>query len=291
MSIINTIIKPVENGSSLYLEAHVVDRPMSTENNISAEALGRESSEPFSIKSYFASKGFTIDVSKPNTCVDAVEDLAVRLATNYRACKPFLKYLRDNIAKKCFHISYSLSQTPEEEKETLLGMIELFGEYGILFNLFHNRNADVINGFLSSAPRVINFLNGDFLEFFGRIVAEDVVKAAAEKYDVDSEIYSNAIVSREIERHELDMVFRVGETVFWSEIKSGNFSEFDTYRKLGIRMGVNPNKHILLSAEATEEAAQGSAWFHQLYVSNIEQFRSKLAEMIDNAFAGGKNND
>lgn len=92
-------------------------------------------------------------------------------------------------------------------------------------------------------------------------------------------------------KHELDIVFRVGENVFWSEIKSGKFSDFDCYRKLGVLMGVNPDRHILLTAEKSDEAAEVISWFYQFYVSNIENFKKKLEEMIDKAFEGGKNND
>ena len=195
------------------------------------------------------------------------------------------------IYRKCFHINYSLAQASESEKDVIIGLAERFGEYGIISNVFYNRNTNVINGVVSSAPRIINFLNGDYLEFYGRTVAERVVKESAQKYGVDYEIYSNVIISRDAEKHELDIVFRVGDNVFWSEIKSGKFSDFDNYRKLGVLMGVNPDRHILLTAETSDEASEVISWFYQFYVSNIENFKNKLEEMIDKAFEGGKNND
>jgi len=54
---------------------------------------------------------------------------------------------------------------------------------------------------------------------------------------------------------------------------------------------VNPDRHILLTAEKSDEAAEVISWFYQFYVSNIENFKNKLEEMIDKAFEGGKNND
>lgn len=291
MSIINTLIKPVDSITVNRPAVHTVGNLALAVDYDNPAAEVAESAENFDVRSYFMTKGFAIDFSKENVCIGPVENLAFLVAVNYRSCKYFLKYIRENVAKKCFHINYSLSQASDSEKDVIVGLAEKFGEYGIISNVFYNRNTNVINGMISSAPRIINFLNGDYLEFYGRAVAERVVKESAQKHGVDYEIYSNVIISKDAEKHELDIVFRVGENVFWSEIKSGKFSDFDNYRKLGILMGVNPDRHILLTAEKSDEAAEVISWFYQFYVSNIENFKNKLEEMIDKAFEGGKNND
>lgn len=290
MSIVNKFLKPVTqteiDAFPVHTEASLALAPILTYRDDAATAIKKTD-----VNTYFVTKGFDIRFNVQSSCIDPVEDLALLIAVNYRACKAFLKYIRENMVHKCFHINYCVAQLPENDRDTVVSLAERFGEYGIISNVFYNRNTGFINGIVSSAPRIINFINGDYLEFYGRAVSERVVKEVAIKHNVDYEVYSNVVITKAAEKHELDIVFRVGEYVFWSEIKSGKFSDFDNYRKLGVLMGVNPDRHILLVAEKDNETAEAISWFYQFYVSNIDNFRDKLIEMIDKAFEGGNNND
>lgn len=283
MAIINKFLKPVSQDEvdsiKIQTEGTLALAPVSTDDEVEINPA-----DEVNVKNYFASKGFDIQADEHSPCIGPVETLAFMVASNYRSCKLFLKHIRENVARKCFHINYSVSQLTDCERDSVVLLAEKFGKYGIISNVYFNRYTGFVNGVVSSAPRIINFINGDYLEFYGRTVVERVVKEAAEKYGTDYEVYSNAIISKAGEKHELDVVFRVGDNVFWSEIKSGKFSDFDNYRKLGITMGVNPDRHILLAAEKNMETAEVISWFYQFYVANIENFKDKLVEMIDKAF-------
>lgn len=283
MAIMNKFLKPVSQEEVDSVKFQTVGSLALAPVNVSTkpEVI---SVEKVNIKNYFASKGFDIQVSEHSPCIGPVESLAFMVASNYSSCKFFLKHIRENVAHKCFHINYPVSQLSDCERDTVVAIAEKFGEYGIISNVFFNRHTGFINGVVSSAPRVINFINGDYLEFYGRAVVERVVKEAAERHGTDYEVYSNAIISKVGEKHELDIVFRVGEKIFWSEIKSGKFSDFDCYRRLGVLMDVNPDRHILLAAEKETETAEVISWFYQFYVANIDNFKDKLVEMIDKAF-------
>lgn len=283
MAIMSKFLKPVSQEEVDSVKFQTVGSLALAPVNVSAE-VEVVSAEKVNIKTYFAAKGFDIQISEQSPCIGPVESLAFMVASNYRSCKLFLKHIRENVARKCFHINYSVSQLGDCERDAVVAIAEKFGEYGIISNMFYNRYTGFINGVVSSAPRVINFLNGDYLEFYGRTVVERVVKEAADRHNTDYEVYSNAIISKSGEKHELDIVFRVGENVFWSEIKSGKFSDFDCYRRLGVTMGVNPDRHILLAAEKETETAEVISWFYQFYVANIENFKDKVVEMIDKAF-------
>lgn len=283
MAIMNKFLRPVSQDEVDSVKFQTIGSLALEPVNVSAEPEVI-SVEKMNVKNYFASKGFDIQISEHSPCIGPVENLAFLVAMNYKACKMFLKHIRENVARKCFHINYAASHLPDRERDAVVLLAEKFGEYGIISNVFFNRNTGFVNGVVSSAPRVINFINGDYLEFYGRAVVERVVKEVAAKHGTDYEVYSNAIISRTGEKHELDIVFRVGQNIFWSEIKSGKFSDFDNYRKLGILMGVNPDRHILLAAEKDIETAEVISWFYQFYVANIENFKEKLVEMIDKAF-------
>ena len=60
------------------------------------------------------------------------------------------------------------------------------------------------------------------------------------------------------------------------------------YRKIGLMMGVVPDKLILLAAEKSNEAAAGISHFYEYYCANINTFKNSLIEMIDKAFGEEK---
>ncbi len=255
-----------------------------------AETADKE--ENTDIKSYFSAKGIYIDFSREKSCVAPIEKLSFSIAQSFGYCKGFLKYIRDSITRKSFHVSYTFSASQSDaEKKAVIALADKFCEYGIISNVFYNKNTNLITGTISTAPRVMALINGDYFEFYGRAVAERVVREMACKYGVDYEIHSNAMITVEAKAREIDTVFRVGKHVFWAEFKCGKFSDFDCYRKLGLLMCVNPDKHILLSAETSDEACEGISWLYEYYVANITNYENKLKEMINKAFIGGKNND
>lgn len=237
-----------------------------------------------SIQSYFEAKGFSVDIDHSNECIPPVESLAFYIAINYQYSKPFLKYIRENIPKKNFSFIFPLGVYPPAQQNTIANVADKFSDYGIISDFYYNKTANKISGKISSAPRVINFLNGDYLEYYARSVAQKVVKDIADKHNCDYEIYSNVIITKADEKHELDIVMRAGQNIFWGEIKSGKFSDFDCYRRLGLSIGVNPDKHILLSAEKDDEQTQAISWFYQFYVSNINNFKEQLTHMLEASF-------
>lgn len=297
MSIFNALLRPV---SKMEVETKKAEMIIPAHNTTSIEsAMTDEVTQIFTdapetemtIKNYFKSKEIEIDLSCSNSDFAPVEELAMLLAMNYDKCKDFYKYLRGVIAKKKFDICYNTYPLSSEERTATNMVAEKLGRFGVISNLRIPDNSKEIVGKLSGAPRIINFLNGDYLEFYSRIVVKQIVEKIAGEKKCDYEIYSNVVIRKDYEKHELDIVFRVGGEVFWAEIKSGKFSDFDCYRRLGVLMGVNPDKHILLSAEKSKEEAETISWFYQFYVSNIHMFKEKLVEMIEHAFEEENQND
>lgn len=295
MSIFNALLRPV---SQVEMERKLSERVISpsavNEEKGAAQDVVKTSDIDLenvtvdvpgcNILNYFKTRDIALDTSKSNNSFAPVEELAMLLAINYEYCKEFYKYIRSRYTKKKEDFCYNTYPLTNEEREATNKVARELGRFGIISNLVIHDNSKEIIGTLSSAPRVINFLNGDFLEFYARCVIQQVVEQIAKDKKCTFEIYSNVYIKKGTEKHELDVVFRIGTKVFWGEIKSGKFTDFDYYRRLGVLMGVNPDKHILLSAEKTDKEALTISWFYQFYVANIQTFKERLIEMIENTF-------
>lgn len=265
--------KPEQNEPKVTSLPRLVISPKIQKNNNNAD-----------IKSYFALKGFSVDTSSSKSCIHQIESLSYYVAENYTFANSFLKFIRENIPKKEFVFTYSMDSLSAQEQSATVSLAEYFTEYGIISDFFYNKALNTIHGKISSAPRVINFLNGDYLEYYAHSVTQKVIEEAAANHGCDCEIYSNFKIQKDGDKHELDLVFRVGKNIFWCEVKSGKFLDFDCYRCLGLLMGVNPDRHILLTAEKDDEKCEAVSWFYQFYVANILSFKKKLNDMIETSF-------
>ena len=243
--------------------------------------------EPFSIKSYFADKGIELTFYNGKEPVAAIESLAFTIAINYPRTKPFIRFLRDCIVRKSFDFTYALTSFSPADKSAIVSLAEKLDEYGLI--AYRNKGiiSSSIKGTVSTCPKCINFINGTFLELYAKSVTTGVIKKAAAAYGLDYEIHNNVMIKKDDEEHELDIVFRIGRHVFWEEVKSANL-DADKYRKIGILMGVIPDRLILLAAEKTNEAAAGISDLYDYYCANINTFKHSLTEMTEKALKEDK---
>ena len=255
-------------------------------SNNTPTTVNQEKAEPrVTVKSYFAERGITVDFSHEKTTIPAVQELAIFIATGFQETQCFIKFLRERLSCKKYSFTYSMSTLGSGTKKKVVELAAKMYEYGLL-NSYHYDPANCrILGTVSGIPRCVNFINGDFLEMYASSTISRIVKEKAVQYNCDSEVYSNVIIEKEGKKNELDVVFRVGKNVFWSEVKSGQFSAED-YHKLGKQMGVVPDKLILLAADRKGPEAKAITYFYEYYCANVMMFESWLIRMIDSAFKG-----
>ena len=179
-----------------------------------------------------------------------------------------------------------MSKSKPESKNKIIALAGKMYACGLLNRFRYDLDNEYISGTVSSVPRCVNFITGGFLEIYARKIVKNTVCEEAKLRNCDSEIFSNVFIEKEGKRNELDVVFRVGDKVFWSEVKSGHFAPEDYY-KLGIQMGVVPDRLILLAAERTASETKAISYFYEYYCANIAQFESSLKKMIGGAFEEG----
>ncbi len=280
-----TVAEPVVAEPVVTVAEPIVAEPVVT----AAEPLAAVEDDSFSIKSFFASKG--IEMTLPATrkeAIPAIESLAFSIAVNYSHTKNFIRYLRECICKKNYNFSYSIAYSSAADKPAIIALANLLNEYCIISGL--NKGSNIIRGTISTCPKCINFLCGDFAEMYAKSVTVGVLKKLSAEYGEDFEIYNNVDIEKYGEKHELDIVFRVGPHVFWEEIKSGDF-DANKYRKIGTLLDLIPDRLILLAAEKSNDAVQGITYFYDYFCANTNTFKGSLTEMIRKAFEEEKNND
>ena len=233
------------------------------------------------IESYFAKKNITIESSTKKATPPVISSLSFNIANLYSHTKPFIQYIRECITKKNFQFTFNIKSFSSVQQQKMTELAYMLDEHGILSMVHHDVKSANIYGRISSAPNIINFITGGFLEIFTRCVAVNVLKTSAEIYNCDYEILTNVkIVNAAGEKHELDVVIRLGENVFIIEAKSGKFDP-DHYRKVGKTLGFVPDKLLLLAADKAPDLCDSISYFYEYYTANIETFRNSLIAMIN----------
>lgn len=246
-------------------------------------------SRPSVIDRHFAVNGFIVAESSVPQTIAGLKDLTYRIGANYSRTAPFLRELRKAIcnpnSKGDRNICYRLEKSTGNFFHDLCGKMK---QYGLFTKYFINGN--VLTATVSPVPRVIAYLNGQWLEMYASFILEDVVSEFSKGNGYGYEILTNVKVknanSAHVYAHEVDCVISIDEKCFAFEMKSGG--QFDDYSGLyqtRRELHFVPDRYLLLSTELDEDSAEVLQYFYEFYITGMKNFRSRLVEMINRAFA------
>ena len=238
------------------------------------------------IEELLQEQGLTLLLADPDKCAAPAPVLALsdRLASNYPTCLTFMKYIRTSFSNKTSHCNFPLSSIPEEERPATRALARELENCGLLSDLFIKPDESIIGTF-PLIPRVGEFISGDFLEIYTAGTVSRILQEKAAALGCGYELLSNAVVEGGSEVHELDLLFRLDDRLFWCEVKSGRFSNYTKYYRIGRWLNLPPENCILLTAEKSPSSCETISYFYEFHVSNIETFPEALTNMIDDAFS------
>ena len=216
--------------------------------------------------------------------------LACRMAKEYGKLRKFCHMLRSCNSGAERKFSYI---APAEDGECVIHFAEDLRKYGVLI-LPDRISASAgcpertICGDIADIPRVISFFNGQWLERFASVEAEKAARETAERLGTDYEVLEGAGIEELAtgKTNELDVVIRIGKSLFWIECKCGSFHEsaYLKYYRLGKRISVVPDHMILLAADlADREKGNIISYFYQYQVCGPEEYGGHLRKMFGRA--------
>lgn len=241
------------------------------------------------INHHFELNGFlVVESSKPQT-IEGLKNLTYQIGENYSNTAPLLKEVRKAIcipnAKGNRNICFKFDRTAGRFYQQFCCKMK---QYGLFTKYFINGN--VLNATISSVPRVISYLNGQWLEMYASFILEDVVSEYAKANGYEYEILTNVkitnITSVHVYAHEIDCVISIGDKCFAFEMKSGGqFDDYSGLYKTRKELRFVPDRYLLLSTELDEETAEVLQYFYEFYITGMGGFKNCLIEMINKAFA------
>ena len=239
------------------------------------------------INHHFETNGFlVVESSKPQT-IAGLKELTYQISNNYMHIAPLLKEIRRVLC------------TPSSKEKNLrfefvqssTGIIRKFcfnlKKFGLFSKYFIDRN--ILEATISNTPKIIMYLNGQWLEMYTAFITQDIVSEFATQKGYTYEILTNVkvtnIQSVHVYAHEIDCVVRIADKCFAMEMKSGHFDDYSTLYNTRKELHFIPDHYLLLSTEVDEDVAETLQYFYEFYICRIENFKERLSEMINKAFA------
>lgn len=246
-------------------------------------------SRPSVIDRHFAMNGFIVAESSVPQTIVGLKDLTYKIGANYSDTAPFLRELRKTIcnpnSKGERNICYKFEKSAGNFFHNLCSKMK---QYGLFSKYFINGNT--LNATVSPVPRVIAYLNGQWLEMYASFILEDVVsgfsKANGYEYEILTNVKLTSANSAHIYAHEVDCVISIDEKCFAFEMKSGGqFDDYSGLYKTRRELHFVPDRYLLLSTKLDEDSAEVLQYFYEFYITGMKNFKSRLVEMINRAFA------
>ena len=270
---------PYEEPNEFVSESRTNSKSLYVHNRDSKKDLTASDS---AINFFFGTAGISIQKS---TVPEVFETsfLVLKIAESLPEADKFLRCLRAATTTNDKNFSFSLRGNGEKECRKITDLANAMKICGVFSEC--NILSESIFGKLSKAGKVREFINGIWLEQYCQMITFRIIKQYAEKHGLSWELLSNVTVrSADGEKHELDLIFSIGNKVYGAEQKSGSlFSDYDKYRRLGLWLGLVPEQFLLVnSCLGNENAADCIHYFYEYYVTNTSNYEKTLLTMISN---------
>lgn len=261
-------------------KTEVKEKPINSDSTLS-------SSTSSIIDQHFGKNGYIIVDSSTSQTIAGLKSLTYLIGENFSLTAPFLKAARKAICAPNAKGERILYFTIEKDVSAFFHQFAgTLKQYGVLTKYFINGNA--LTATISSVPRVINYLTGQWLEMYSAYILEDVIseyaKAHGYKYEILMNVKVSSIKSCGVYAHELDCVISVDDKCFAFEMKSGQFDDYFNLYNTRKELHFVPDRYLLLSTGLDEEVASTLQYFYEFYITGMGGFKSRLKEMIDKAF-------
>lgn len=251
---------------------------------VSEDVSSEETADESVISGFLRQSGLVITESHEPQDGQDIAVLAAKIAESLPEAEGFLRSLRTANCALSREFCYPLSGHSEKERTAIRKVADILRRCGV-FAGFCPDTQKSIRGKMAECSRVVNFINGAWLEIHCQHLTCQIVREYAEARGLPFEVIANVHIQHEAtgEPHEIDLMFSIGEQVFGMEQKSGlNFSDYDRYRKIGEWLGIIPDRFLLLNSNLTEDYAVGCIqYFHRYYISSLANYQKVLKAMLE----------
>lgn len=232
------------------------------------------------ILDWFKSKNVQVNVDK--SAVDTTgffDEVAVKLGDNYGSLRVVTDKIKRIQKKGYSNLTLNLSDYSQEEAWFIKEFCDELYEYAFIAKCFVNRTENKIHLNLQTAQPIVNFFNGEWLEWFAFM---KLLTLCHEHKISFAGLRSFTINFPNKDKNELDTFFLLNDVIpIFVECKSGEFRPFiDKYAKLRKRLKIDKANFIMLVIGLSDEQIQGLTHMFDITFANEKTFVTQIAALL-----------
>lgn len=239
----------------------------------------RNSAQFKPIINWFENKQIQVDVNLQALDTQGFYDeIAVDLGNNFDVLQNILEKIKKTQRSNYTTVSLNISKQSQKEIKLITDFCKDLYDYSFVAKYFYNKNEKRIHLTLQTAPAIINFFNGEWLEWY---VFMKLVKVFYEKKDLFSCLRSFTINFPNEDKHEIDIFFLINSRIpLLIECKSGEFrSMIEKYNRLRKRLNIDKASFLVLVLGISEEQTNGLTNMYDVTFVNEKNFISHISQL------------
>lgn len=207
------------------------------------------------------------------------DEAAIEIGDNFEVLQDLLDKIRKSQRNNYTSLVLNLSNHSQNEIKTITGFCKKLHDFSFVAKFFYNKNEKRIHLNLQSAPNIVRFFNGEWLEWF---VFMKLLKYFYENKGLFSCLRNFDIQFANEDKYEVDIFFLINSKVpIFIECKSGEFRSFiEKYSKMRRRLDISKENFILLALGLSDEQTIGLTKMYDITFVNEKSFIPHITGLI-----------
>lgn len=205
------------------------------------------------------------------------DEVAVALGDNYALLKIVSNKIKHRQLNNRDVAFIDLENYDDKDSETIKKFCKELYDYSFVARYFYNAQKKLIILNLQSAPRIVHFFKGEWLEWYAFMKIVDYCHSRQLAFSCTRNMRIEAINGR----YEIDVFFLINDTPLFIECKSGEYRQFiDKYCKLKKQLAIEKPYFLFLIADMNDTKTKGLTAMFDITFINVHQLTDYLAKIV-----------
>ncbi len=233
------------------------------------------------IEEFLNSKNIRIKTLKENDDADSVLDkIALYIGKRYSLVKDLMMNMKRSLnTGRTFRMD--LKNYSQEEISSITQLCSNLYQIAFLQEYKYFRSPDYrLFASPNRIPKVINFFTGGWLERYIKNAVIEIILACEEKLSY-SYIMNPQIMLPNGDDFELDLMFRIEDSFFWFEAKTGDYQRYvDKYSRVAKILNLDRDHAYMILTDITKDGAQALTTLFHMNVVRIDDFPEVFSKVV-----------
>ncbi len=218
----------------------------------------------------------------PHAADELLDRLALFLGERYEALADLLHRIKRTMASgRSF--TMNIKDLPQTDISSVCQLCSMLHQVALLTRYNYLKSPRyLITATPSREPRVQNFFSGHWLERFILLKVEAIAEQMLGSESAFESMINPQIVLPNGDDFELDVLARVGDSVFWIEGKTGQYQQHVAkYSRFARLLGLDEESSFMVLTDVSEDQCRELTALYSLNVCPVQHFEAVFRQSLE----------